>query len=122
MVKSILTQQDVAVNKRETWVSKVQEFDLDIKPIKMVYGQGLCKLISERKEEETYRNCLLVGLKDEWYSNIAYFLTYGQYPNHVKGKYRRSIQLKVAKFVIIDDILYKKGLDGMLLRCVDSNQ
>lgn len=103
-------------------MSKVQEFDLDIKPTKMVHDQGLCKLISENKEEEAYPNYLLVGLKDEWYSNIAYFLTYGECPNHVKGKDRRSLQLKATKFLIIDDILYKRGLDGMILRYVNSNQ
>lgn len=31
----------------ETWVSKVQEFDLEIKPTKLVRGQALCKLIIE---------------------------------------------------------------------------
>ena len=35
-VKSILTQQDVVVNNRVTWVAKVQEFDLDIQPTKLV--------------------------------------------------------------------------------------
>ena len=40
----------------------------------------------------------------------------------MKGKDRRSLQLKAAKFVIVDDVLYKRGLDGMFLRCVDVNQ
>lgn len=41
-VKRILTQQDVGMNKRVTWVSKLQEYDIDIKPTKVVRGKGLC--------------------------------------------------------------------------------
>ena len=102
-------------------MSKVQEFDLVIRPTKLVHGQGLCKLMTEEKRE-TYPNCLFVGLKDEWLSDIAYFLTYGKCLDHLKGKDRRSLQLRVAKFVIIDDVLYNKGLYGMFLRCVDTDQ
>ena len=29
----------------------VQEFDLDIKPVKLVKGQGLCKLTSEAQDQ-----------------------------------------------------------------------
>ena len=65
VVKIILTQQDVAVNTRATWVSKVQEFDLDIQPTKLVYEKGLCKLIAKSEKEETYPTCLFVGLKDD---------------------------------------------------------
>lgn len=120
-VKSILTQQDVAVNNQATWVSKVQEFDVDIRPMKLVHGQGLYKLIEESEKGETYPNFLFFGLRDEWFSDIAYFLTYGRCPDHLKGKYRRSLQLRATKFVIIDYILYKRGLDDMFLRCVDAD-
>lgn len=37
-VKSIPTQQEVALSKRETWVTKIQEYDLDIHPTKMIKG------------------------------------------------------------------------------------
>lgn len=47
VVKSILTQQEVGLNNRATWVTKIQEYDLDIRPTKLVRGQGLCKLIAE---------------------------------------------------------------------------
>ena len=73
-------------------------------------------------KKETYPNCLFVGLKDEWLSDIAYFLTYGRCLEHLRGKEWRILQLRVAKFIIIDDVLYKKGLDGMFLRCVDVDQ
>lgn len=46
VVKSILIQQDIGLNNRASWVSNIQEFNLDIKPTKLVRGQVLCKLIA----------------------------------------------------------------------------
>lgn len=37
-IKSILTQQDIGMNSRATWISKIQEFNLDIKSTKLVMG------------------------------------------------------------------------------------
>jgi hypothetical protein len=39
-IKNILAQQDF-LGTRGTWVSKIQEYDLEIKPTKLVKVQGL---------------------------------------------------------------------------------
>ena len=39
-VKEILIQPDID-GKRSKWISKILEFDLDMKPTKLVKGQGL---------------------------------------------------------------------------------
>lgn len=65
---------------------------------------------------------LLVCLKDNWFLNIAYFLNYGKFHEHLTGKEMRKLRLKDTKCTIIDDILYKKGLDGTFLRCVDKDR
>ena len=36
--------------RRGNWMAVVQEFDLDIKPTKIVKGQGLCKLVVEAQD------------------------------------------------------------------------
>ena len=120
-VKSILTQQEVAVNNKATWVSKVQEFDLKIKPTKLVRGQGLCRLVFENEEEigEEQALVLFVSLTNSWFSNITYYLTYGECLEHLTGKAKRTLKLRFDMYIIMDDILYKKGLDDMFLRCVD---
>ncbi|XP_059068980.1 uncharacterized protein LOC131859359 [Cryptomeria japonica] len=120
-VKSILTRQEVGLNKRVTWVTKIQEYDLDIRPTKTIKGQGLCKLIPENKVEtdEELPLTLFVGLQDTWFSDIAYYLTYGICPSHLSTKEQRNLKLKAAKYVIWQDVLYKKVLDGTYLRCVD---
>jgi hypothetical protein len=43
LVKLILIQPDID-GKRRKWIAKILEFDLEIKPTKLVKGQGLAKL------------------------------------------------------------------------------
>ncbi|XP_059067735.1 uncharacterized protein LOC131858500 [Cryptomeria japonica] len=124
VVKSILTQQEVGLNKRATWVTKIQEYDLDIHPTKTIKGQGLCKLIAENRVEmdEGLPLTLFVGLQDTWFFEVAYYLTYGCCPGHLSTKEKRNLKLKAAKYVIWQDVLCKKGLYGTYLRCVDKPQ
>ena len=43
-IKDILTQPD-SEGKRGKWIPKIMEYDVDIKPIKLVKGHGLAKLL-----------------------------------------------------------------------------
>ena len=49
VVRSIITQQEMG-ERRGNWMAFVQEFDLDIKPTKLVNGQGFCKLVAEAQD------------------------------------------------------------------------
>ena len=49
-VKDILSQQD-CLGIRGKWVSKVQEYDLEIKPTQIIKGQGLAKMMTEGNEQ-----------------------------------------------------------------------
>jgi len=49
-VKDILVQAD-CLGTRARWVSKIQEYDLDIRPTKLVKGQGLAKILTEGNEK-----------------------------------------------------------------------
>ncbi|KAH9308751.1 hypothetical protein KI387_036662, partial [Taxus chinensis] len=60
----------------------IQEYDLDIKPTKLVRGRGLCQLIAENEprdnsEEEPVEENLplvvFVSTTDEWYSDMPTF-------------------------------------------------
>lgn len=91
-LKSILTQQEVGFNNREVWIEKFQEYDIEIKLMKLVRGNVLYKALPEDqqfKEEDTPK-FLKVSLQDPWFSNIAYFLTYGECPNGLTTKKRRD--------------------------------
>jgi hypothetical protein len=45
-IKDILVQSDND-DKRGQWLAKIQEFNVEIKPTKLVKGQGLAKLLAE---------------------------------------------------------------------------
>ena len=49
VVKDILSQKD-CLGIRGTWVSKIQEYDLEINPTKLIKGQGLAKMIPQKNE------------------------------------------------------------------------
>jgi hypothetical protein len=49
-VKDIFGQQD-CLGVREKWVSKIQEYDLEIKPTKLIKGQGLAQMLTEGNEQ-----------------------------------------------------------------------
>jgi hypothetical protein len=49
-VKDILSKQD-CLGTRGKWVSKIQEYDLEIKPTNIIKGQGLAKILTESNEE-----------------------------------------------------------------------
>ena len=48
-VKDILSQQD-CLGIRGKWLSKIQEYDLEIKPTKLIKGQGPAKMMTEGNE------------------------------------------------------------------------
>ena len=48
----MLTQQDVGCNSQGSWIAKTQEYDIEIKPTKLVRGNALCREIVENKRIE----------------------------------------------------------------------
>ena len=52
-IKDILTHPD-SEGKRGKWIAKIMEYDVDIKPTKLVKGQGLAKLLADS-------NCQALG-------------------------------------------------------------
>jgi hypothetical protein len=45
-VKDILIHPDID-GRRSKWIAKILEFDLEIKPTKLVKGQGLARLLAK---------------------------------------------------------------------------
>ena len=49
-VKDVLSQQD-CMGTRGKWVSKIHEYELEIKPTNIVKGQGLAQMLTESNQE-----------------------------------------------------------------------
>jgi hypothetical protein len=48
-IKMMLSQQ-LREGRWANWLAKLQEYDIEIKPLKVVKGQGLCKLLVGLKQ------------------------------------------------------------------------
>ena len=101
------------------------EYDVEIRPTKLVKGQGLAKLLAES-------NCQALGLhvmaeesvpeedqailekekimdyysSSEWYADIVHFLLFLQCPEHMDRKAARSLKLKATKYCLVEDQLF----------------
>ena len=116
-VKDILVQGDSEGN-RGRWIAKIQEYDLDIRPTKLVKGQGLTKLLSESNHQALGINLSMIAneeseegegqrglelatqkihtkyLTSPWYKEIVeYLLTLSCPPSCDKIKYR-AVRMK----------------------------
>ena len=104
-VKGILAEQD-CLGPRGRWVSKIQEYDLEIKPTKLIKGQGLAQMLTEGNEKalglinqisQTGQDMFSELRKleqHEWYSDIIYFLQNLTCPSHLVSQKRRALRLK----------------------------
>ena len=56
-VKGILTQLDPE-GRREKWIATLLEYDIEIKPTKLIKGQGLAKMMANSNCEDLQINFL----------------------------------------------------------------
>jgi hypothetical protein len=94
-VKDILTQPDPE-GRRGKWIASMLEYDLEIKPTKLIKGQGLTKLmaqsdcdvvgmnfivdLSECPQEEKIAQAPQQFIDSPWYTDIIYVLENLQAP------------------------------------------
>jgi hypothetical protein len=117
--------------RRGNWMAVVQEFDLDIKPSKLVKGRGLCKLVVESQDQvnedfgsenelELWCSEALYVLpwQESWYGKLIYLLHHGTCPENLNPKERRSLRLKSTQYRLIHSMLFHVNYDGVLLRCL----
>jgi transposase InsO family protein len=127
-VKDVLSQQN-CMGTRGKWVSKIQEYDLEIKPTKIIKGQGLAQMLTESNQEAIQMgeseqiNKVVSELEhDEWYSDVIYYLKNLSCPDHLVDYKRRALRLKAMKYCLTKSGLGWKDPDGVLLRCVNQEE
>ena len=59
---------------------------------------------------------------DSWYHDIKFFLLHGNDPEHLDSRRKRALRLISAPYQLIDNILFKKNFEGVLLRCLERNE
>lgn len=125
-VRQLLIQKELG-EKRANWVTTLQEYDLEIKPAKIVRGQGFCKIlvgasnIPESGDTSQTEEINQISATDSQsqYADLIFYLKNGYAPPHLSYKNKRDLRLKAKNFTIIDDVLFKQNYDSILLRCLE---
>ena len=56
-----------------------------------------------------------------WYSDILYYLNHEKCPENLNSHQRRKLRLDSFKYVIVNNHLFHRSYDGLLLRCIDDH-
>jgi len=108
-------------------VTTLQEYDLEIKPAKIVKGQGFCKFLagaSNIQEPEITKdieeiNQISITNPESQYADLIFYLKNRYAPSNISYKNKRAIRLKEKNFIIVDDVLFRRNYDLILLRCLE---
>jgi hypothetical protein len=130
VVRTLFTQQEMG-ERRGNWMEVVQEFDIDIKPAKLVKGQGLCKLAVKTQdqvnEDSGWENemklwCGEVSYispeQESWYKDLNYLLHHGTCLENLNLGERRVLRLKPSQYLLISLVLFRINYDGVILICL----
>ena len=109
------------------WILLLTEFDYSVqfKPGKMhLQADHLSRLSEEVGTEEIDDEfpdgrLFTVQRVPLWYNYIAEFLSTQTFPPGLDRNERRKIRVNSTNFAIITNKLYRRGVDGILRRCVD---
>ena len=84
VVRSLFVQKELG-ERRGKWVTSLQEYDLEFKPVTIVKGQGLCKLMTKNQDNEdnNWENevelhmvdvCPLFTAPESWYRDLVHYI------------------------------------------------
>lgn len=115
-IKDVLVQENPE-GRRGKWIAALLEYDVEIKPTKLIKGQGLAKLMAETNlqvldinliaamtdedEESTPVQVSNMFLSSPWHVDLLYVLQNLSSPPGMPRNKSRTLKLKAAKFCII---------------------
>jgi hypothetical protein len=132
VLKDNLTQ-DNPNGQRGKWIAIIIEYDIEIKPTKLIKGQGLAKLMVESnfhvldinflavvddQGEKVTPSVREVFLNSPWYTDLIFVFHNLQSPPGLTKTKSRFLKLKALKFCIPEGNLYWKDPGGILLNCL----
>jgi len=133
IVKDILTQEGLE-GKRGKWIASILEYDIEIKPTKLIKGQGLAKLMSEtnfqaldinqldNEQELATPRISDTFLQSPWYANICFVLLNLCAPPGLSRTKKRFLKMNALKFCVLDGALFWKNHEGIFLNCLIVNE
>eukprot|EP00253_Pinus_taeda_P022496 PITA_22496 len=132
LVKDILTQNG-SEGKIGKWIATILEYDIEIKPTKVIKGQGLAKLMVELNcqaldinfisaldgQEEMETPQISEPFTDSpWYADITFVWLNLQAPPGLKRTKARFLKMKSLRYCVVDNALFWNDNNGILLTCL----
>ena len=123
-MRQLLIQRELG-EKRANWVTALQEYDVEIRPSKIVRGQGFCRMLTGSShlssEEYSGNNVQIseVSLNDGQfqYTDLIFYLKNGYALNQLNYKTKRALRLKAKKYELINKVSCDdKSTLGKILR------
>jgi hypothetical protein len=126
----ILTRQ-VLGGKYSKWIVILQEFDLEFAKSKakksLVFVELICDLPHTDEDTEPSdslpdESLFLISMFDPWYGDILLYLQTQRFQPNISRDERRRIRHHSKCYLIIDDTLYRRGIDIVLRRCLTHDE
>ena len=57
-----------------------------------------------------------------WYTDIRIYLETGTTQDHLYPKKKRAVRLKSAPYQLVNNVLFRKNADGVLLHCLEKEE
>jgi hypothetical protein len=105
----------------------LQEFDLDFILAKSKKSLVFAELISELsvesgdvvfEESPIWGDMFLIESSNPWYGDIVIYLRTLKCPTFASRDERRRIHHQAKNYLILNDTLYRRGVDYILRRCL----
>lgn len=99
----------------ETWLAKIQEYDMEIKPLKVIKEQGLCKMMSgiedaninpPNTDDTTMQDISLP--RSEWYKDIVFYMKSKHFPIELSYTKIRDLKMNINQYVLVSRILFEE--------------
>ena len=109
-VLNVLIQKELG-EKRAHWMTALQEYDLEINPVNIVKGQGLCQISAQSNDLKDQctnweqQEAIPIGfvnvietMTSDLYDHIKFFLHNGFYLETLDPKKRRALRLNSTPY------------------------
>ena len=89
---------------------------MDFHPPRVRFGVSICKV--EEEEEIPDAFVMLISSSDPWYGDILIYLQTLKCRQTFSREERRRLRHNAKNYLIVDNTLYRRGVDLILRRCL----
>jgi hypothetical protein len=109
------------------WIVILQDYDLEFSTHKSKKALVLAELVMTLPSETTSapintefpeENLFYITSDDPWYGDLLVYLRTQKFGNHLSHDDHRRIHHQAPRYLLIEDLLYRWGIDTILRRCL----